>query len=230
MWHRIVNPPRSNDFLGVNRESLATHYAGEGTRDGVTRSFRASMGMGMNFLQQRELPTHKTVRRARESLPFTVIAMPQVLTTQAVHPAPERGREHIVNWLRELEACRSGGLVSDEEYGYQRAEKLDGLLRPPRLLWLAPAVGAILTGCIGGSAIWWFTKDWSFTTFAVTLSGLWGINSIGRLLREKLIELQLRGRRKLLLALLENDLVDANEFADFDERLETAHPGILKAP
>jgi hypothetical protein len=132
-----------------------------------------------------------------------------------------------VNWLRELEECRIGGLVSDEDYAYQRAEKLDGLLRPPRCLWLASGLGAILAGAIGGGAMWWFTRDWRVTAFVAALSGLWGINSLGRLLREKFIELQLRERRKLLLALLENDLLIANEFADFDERLQAAHPNIL---
>lgn len=141
--------------------------------------------------------------------------------------ARDRGREHIVTWLRELEECRAGGLVADEDYGFQRAEKLDQLLRPPRCLWLASALGAFLVGTLGAGATWWFTRDWRFTGFVAALSGLWGISSVGRLLREKFTEIQIRERRKTLLALLENDLLDANEFADFDERLQEAHPNIL---
>jgi hypothetical protein len=147
------------------------------------------------------------------------------------HPIPQRpsardrARDDIVTWLRDLEECRIGGLISDEDYGYQRAEKLDQLLRPPRCLWLAPTFGVLVAGAMGGGAMWWLTGHWLYAGFVATLSGLWGINSIGRLLREKLIEVQLRGRRKVLLALLENDLLDAHEFADFDERLQEAHPG-----
>jgi len=150
--------------------------------------------------------------------------MLQVHTKQPKKTAPDRRRDHIVTWLRELNECRTGGLVSDEDYGYQRAEKLTDLLRPARCLGLASALGAIIAGAIGGGSTWWFTQDWSYTLFVAVLSGLWGISSIGRLLREKFIELQIRERRKMLLALLENDLIDANEFADFDERLQEAHP------
>jgi len=149
--------------------------------------------------------------------------MLQVRTTQS----PQTGREQIVGWLRELGECRAGGLVSDEDYGYQRAEKLDQLLHPPRCLWLASGFGAILAGAIGGGTTWLVTQDWLFTASVAAISGLWGINSVGRLLREKFIDLQLRERRKLLLALLDNDLLDANEFADFDERLQAANPSIV---
>ena len=130
-----------------------------------------------------------------------------------------RGGEQLVAWLRELEECRIGGLVTDEDYAYQRAEKLAALLRPTRCLWLASFAGALVVGAFAGAVTWQFTRDWRAAGGVAAVAGVWGLTSLGRALREKFIELQLRGRRKILVALLENDLLTASEFADYDDRL-----------
>ncbi|MEO6788237.1 MAG: hypothetical protein ABI318_19105 [Chthoniobacteraceae bacterium] len=132
-----------------------------------------------------------------------------------------RGGEQLVAWFRELEECRIGGLVPDEDYCYQRAEKFDSLLRPTRGIWLAALLGAALIGAPAGALIWWLTRDWRFTGGIGALSAAWGSMSLGRALSEKFADLQLRGRRKILVALLENDLLTASEFADYDDRLAT---------
>src|SRR5205807_9591887 len=100
----------------------------------------------------------------------------QYVQTAPFREAPRtRGGSHFVTWLRELEECRAGGFVSDEDFGYQRAEKLSELLQPPRCLWIGPLFGGLLTGAVGGCATWWFTRDWRFTVFVALLSGLWGL-------------------------------------------------------
>lgn len=133
--------------------------------------------------------------------------------------ALSRGGEQLVTWLRELEECRIGGLVTDEDYAYQRAEKLATLLRPTRCLWLASFGGALLIGALAGTVTWQFTQDWRVAAGVGAVAGIWGLTSLGRAMREKFIELQLRGRRKILVALLDNDLLTAREFADYDDRL-----------
>ena len=141
---------------------------------------------------------------------------------QPVRPpqsALSRGGEQLVAWLRELEECRIGGLVTDEDYSYQRAEKLAALLRPTRCLWLASFFGALLIGAFASAVTWQFTRDWRAAAGVAAVAGVWGLTSLGRVMREKFIELQLRGRRKILVALLENDLLTASEFADYDDRL-----------
>lgn len=138
-----------------------------------------------------------------------------------------RGGAHLVAWLRELEECRIGGFVTDEDYAYQRAEKLAALLRPTRCLWLASFAGALLIGAAAGAITWQFTHDWRAASGVAALAGVWGLTSLGRALREKFIELQLRGRRKILVALLENDLLSASEFADYDDRLAQGHADIV---
>ena len=132
-----------------------------------------------------------------------------------------RGAEQLMAWFRELEECRIGGLVPDEDYGYQRAEKLASLLRPVRGLWLTVLVGAALIGAPAGALIWFLTKDWRFAAGIGALSAAWGSMSLGRAFLESFTELQLRERRDILIALLENDLLTASEFADYDERLAT---------
>ena len=57
-------------------------------------------------------------------------------------------------WLRDLEDCRGGGLLSDEDYAVQRAEKLSELLTEHRRLWLAPFAAAGCLGAVGASVAW----------------------------------------------------------------------------
>src|SRR5690349_10626082 len=52
-------------------------------------------------------------------------------------PTPVGSIAHIIQWLRELEECRKGGLVTDEDYALERAEKLSALLDRHHSLWLA---------------------------------------------------------------------------------------------
>ena len=153
--------------------------------------------------------------------------MPHVQTATLVEVPRSRAANHTVTWLRELGECRAGGLVTDEEFGYQRAEKLDELLQPPRCLWIAAVLGGLAVAAVGAAATGWFTLDWRFTTLVALLSGVWGLTSLGRVFREKFIEIQLRDRMNTFVALLENDLITASELADYEERLVAGNPGIV---
>ena len=139
-----------------------------------------------------------------------------------------RSGEQIVGWIRELEECRIGGIVTDEDYGYQRAEKLASLLSPMRWLWLASLAGTVLFGAPSAALIFFLTQDPRYAAGIGLLAGAWGFMALGRALREKFIELQLCERRKILVALLENDLLTASEFADYEERLAKGHQDVLR--
>lgn len=132
----------------------------------------------------------------------------------------------MVGWMRELEECRIGGLVTDEEYGLQRAEKFAALLRPTRWLWLASLLGMALIGAPAASLTWGLTQDSQYTAAIGVLAGGWGFLALGRLLREKAAEFQLSERRKILVALLEMDILTAGEFADYDDRLSRGEQNI----
>ena len=116
-----------------------------------------------------------------------------------------RRGEQAVAELRALEENRICGLVTDEDYLRQRAEKFRALTR--------------LLGVPAGALIWLLTHDERCAFAIAVLAGAWGILSIGRMLQEECTELCSRGRRKILVALLDNDLLTASEFAEPEQRL-----------
>jgi hypothetical protein len=140
-------------------------------------------------------------------------------SSPSIEAPQSRAGTHFVTWLRELGECWRGGLISNEDYRAQRTEKLDELLQPPCFMWSGPLLGGAITGAIGGATTWWFTLDWRFTALVSVLAGSWGLNSLGRIFREKFIELQLRERLETLIALLENDLITVGELAEYEDRL-----------
>lgn len=135
------------------------------------------------------------------------------------HPTLSNRGEQVVAALRELEENRICGIVTDDDYGRQRAEKLRPLTRPMPGLWLAALPGVPLIGAPAGALIWLLTHDERITFVIAVLAGAWGILSFGRVLQEKCAELFSRGRRKILVALLEDDLLTASEFAEHEQRL-----------
>ena len=139
--------------------------------------------------------------------------------TLAPQPTLSRSGEQIVAALRELEENRLVGILRDEDYGSQRAERFNLLLRPMRGLWLAELLGAALVGAPAGALIWFLTGQQYYTIGIAAVASAWGFTSLGRALREKFAELRSRGRRKILVALLDNDLLTAHEFAEYEERL-----------
>ena len=134
-------------------------------------------------------------------------------------PTLSRSGEQTVTSLRELEERYISGLVSEEDYVRHRAERFRILLRPMSGLWLAEIFGAALIGAPLGALIWFFTQQQYYTVSISVVGGMWGFTSLGRVLREKFADLRSRGRRKILIALLDNDLLTAREFAEFEDRL-----------
>ena len=135
------------------------------------------------------------------------------------HPMLSRRGEQAVAELRALEESRICGLVSDEDYSRQRAEKFRVLTRPLPGMWLAALLGVPLLGGPAGALIWLLTHDERCAFGIAVLAGAWGILSPGRVLQEKCAEICSRGRRKILVALLDNDLLTASEFAEYEQRL-----------
>jgi hypothetical protein len=125
----------------------------------------------------------------------------------------------IVGWLRDLEECRQGGLLSDEDYAVQRAEKLSELLCEHRHLWVASVVSAASLGILAGSAAWIGRPDWQVAVVAGGLAALFGVIMLAHPCRENLKQAQIRERLQLLNALLASDLISADEFLIYEERL-----------
>ena len=122
-------------------------------------------------------------------------------------------------WMRDLDECRRGGLVSDEDFAYQRAEKLDELLVRPRRLWLGWVLAGLPLAVVAGSLAWLATENWMKVALATIIACVWGVSALGRMACEHLRHVQLRERLGILRELLEHDLVSAEEFSAFEERL-----------
>ena len=144
-------------------------------------------------------------------------------------PVPgKRSIAYVVQWLRELEECRVGGLVTAQEYAVERAEKLAEILCKHRRLWLAPLGAAWSIGAIVASVVWMATMDWQMTGLAAALGGLFGLVVLARPCRDRLKHIQICDRLEILTALLSYDLVSADEFIVYEERLHGGE-GQLKA-
>jgi hypothetical protein len=140
-------------------------------------------------------------------------------TPSAAQDADFRSAPFIVGWLRDLEDCRQGGLLSDEDYAEQRAEKLAELLCEHRHLWVASVASAGSVAIVAGSAAWLARADWQLAALAAALGGLFGLVMLARPCRENLKQAQIRERLHLLNALLARDLISSDEFLAYEERL-----------
>ena len=148
--------------------------------------------------------------------------MNQVMATpSASTDGYSRSTAFLVTWLRDLEECRQGGLLSDEDYALQRAEKLAELLCEHRHLWIAPIVAAGSVGSIGASVAWMCSMNWQLAGVGASLGALFGIVMLARPCRENLKEKQIRERLESLNALLAMDLISADEFLVYEERLHS---------
>jgi hypothetical protein len=124
-----------------------------------------------------------------------------------------------MEWLGELTELHRAGVLSDEDFAYQRAERLDKLIETPRRLWLGwIRLGAPLAGA-AGIAAWWWTNDIFMLAGAAVLVVLCMFAALSRLSRECVAHLTLQERSDILYDLLGQDLISSEEFLAFDERL-----------
>ena len=150
----------------------------------------------------------------------------EAISVPAAHPGPgSRSIAYIVQWLRELEECRIGGLITDEEYAVERAEKLSELLCAHRRLWVAPIVAAGSPAALFGNIVWMASMDWQLSLLAAALGGLFGLVMLARPCRDSLRTTQIRDRLTTLNALLSLDLVTADEFIIYEDRLLCGQTG-----
>jgi hypothetical protein len=142
-----------------------------------------------------------------------------VATPGATQNADYRSAAFIVQWLHELEECRQGGFLSDEDYAVQRAEKLSELLCEHRYLWLAPVAASGSMAVVAGSVAWINRVDLQMAGALVSLAALFGMVMLARPCRDNLKQAQIRERLQVLNALLAMDLITSDEFLAYEERL-----------
>ncbi len=135
--------------------------------------------------------------------------------------APSVGEvAYFTLWLRELDECHRAGLVSDEDYATQRAERLEELLLRPRYLWLAWLLATLPLAALVGGIVWFCTYDTQLAAISAALGALFGCAMLGRASAEKLRHTQLRDRIHILHILLAKDLLSAQELIAYEERMK----------
>ena len=126
---------------------------------------------------------------------------------------------YYVGWLRELKYLHDAGLLEDEDYSYQRAEKITELLDCPRRPWLAWLYVGVPLGLIGAAVTWRLMEVWKISTSLLGVAALCGLAALGRRSRERFAHLGSSERLMILRELLAEDVITTMEFADFEERL-----------
>jgi hypothetical protein len=124
-----------------------------------------------------------------------------------------------MEWIGELSDFHRAGMLNDEDFAYQRAERLHELLNIPNRKWLAwIRIGVPLAG-LAGAAAWWFTRDLLMLAGAGVVVVLCVLAAIGRLSRERTNHLTTKERSDILYDLLSQDLITSEEFLAYDELL-----------
>jgi hypothetical protein len=142
------------------------------------------------------------------------------------NPSPKRDAgpsartaAYYIEWVGELSDLHRAGMLNDEDFAYQRAERLEELMDTPRRRWLGwIRIGVPLAG-IAGATAWWFTNDLLAVGAACLIVVLCVFAALGRLARERKHHLTLKERSDILYELLCEGLITSEEFLAFDERL-----------
>jgi hypothetical protein len=132
----------------------------------------------------------------------------------------ERIVHHFTMWLRELDECRAGGLLSDEDYAFQRAEKLEELFGKARKRWLGWVLVVLPIALAGAAYGWWVLGDLQIALGCVAIAVLCMAATYSRYRRDHMSD-NLDEMQLVLRALLDHDLITSPEFLAYDERLST---------
>jgi hypothetical protein len=146
------------------------------------------------------------------------VSQPETSPKHAAGPS-SRSESYYLDWIGELSQFHRAGMLNDEDFAYQRAERLEELLDTPRRHWLAwVRIGVPLSG-VAGAVAWWFTEDlWTILGAGAAVI-LCVLAALSRLSRERFGHLTIKERSDILYHLLSEDLITSEEFLAFDTRL-----------
>ncbi len=124
-----------------------------------------------------------------------------------------------LDWVGELKQLHAAGMLDDEDFAYQRAERLHQLLNIPSRKWLAwLCLGAPLA-LVGGGIAWWFSQDLMVAEAGAGIVVLCLLAALARFTRERRFHLTPKERTQILYDLLAEDLITSEEFLAYDECL-----------
>lgn len=113
-------------------------------------------------------------------------------------------------------------MISDEEFSFSRAERLEQLFETPPKPWRKWLFGGIPTAFLSGGALAYHQQTPEPLFMAGAIAALCGLAALGT--HSLVMSRCLSTPQKLgvLRALLERDLVSAEEFSDFEHRIADA--------
>ena len=126
---------------------------------------------------------------------------------------------YFIVWLQELSELRAGGLVSDEDYAFSRAERLDALLQRPGKPWRKWLFAGVPLSLGVGGALAFVEQQREHFLMAGAITAFCLLAAVGTYSRVMATHLSPAQRLEILRDLLERDLVTADEFADFEHRI-----------
>lgn len=137
-------------------------------------------------------------------------------------PSPKPGGDpvkYFVSWLSELKELHEAGLVEDEDYAYQRAEKISELLDCPSRSWLGWLYVGVPLGLVSAAVTWRLFESVQLSGALAGIAALCALAALGRRSRERFADLVAEDRLAILRQLLAADVVTSAEFAGFEERM-----------
>lgn len=129
---------------------------------------------------------------------------------------------HFVEWLQELSDLRVGGLISDEDFAFSRAERLEQLFDIPPKPWRKWLYGGIPASILGGGVAAYVVELLEPLFMGAAIASLCALAALGTHSRVMSRNLSKTQKFAVLRTLLERDLVSADEFSDFEHRIADA--------
>ena len=146
------------------------------------------------------------------------VSSPKATNSPEAGPSA-RSAAFYLDWIGELKQLHSAGMLDDEDFAYQRAERLHQLLNTPRRRWLGWIRLGVPLAILGGAAAWWFSRDLMVAEAGGGIVILCFLAAIARFHRERRFHLTPKERTQILYDLLAEDLITSEEFLAYDECL-----------
>jgi|GEM_PF-5937264 len=147
------------------------------------------------------------------------VSSPETKTSSVAGPPSARSAAFYLDWIGELKQLHEAGMLDDEDFAYQRAERLHQLLNTPRRGWLGWIRVGVPLSLLAGGAGWWFSQDWMVAEAAGGIFLLCVLAALARYHRERRFHLTPKERTQILYDLLAEDLITSEEFLAYDECL-----------
>jgi hypothetical protein len=126
---------------------------------------------------------------------------------------------HFVAWLQELNEVWRGGMMSDEDYAFSKAEHLEHLLEPLKRPWRKWIFGVLPVVLIAGGVVSYFEQSLDNMLTAACVGAVCVVGAIVAHWQAVRGQLSKADRLTVIRELLARDLITCDEFGVFEQRI-----------